>query len=163
MMIGTGRERDEALSTVLGESMPRRTTKRESTRCGIFIITTCKPGRTLRKRILVSKNEKEKTCDPSESHAHTLLFAKTAANGPNINQAIHNPPRCEDSMIRNPDVFRAIFWQISKWICCPLGNDEDALRAGRAPSFRRAREGRITRPHPPQRTRRTRTLARERT
>ena len=45
-MIGTGRERDEALSTVLGESMPRRTTKRESTRCGIFIITTCKPGRT---------------------------------------------------------------------------------------------------------------------
>ena len=73
-MIGTGRERDEALSTVLGESMPRRTTKRESTRCGIFIITTCKPGRTLRKRILVSKNEKEKTCDPSESHA---LAAKT--------------------------------------------------------------------------------------
>ena len=38
-MIGTGRERDEALITVLGESMPRGTTKRQHTRCGLFLST----------------------------------------------------------------------------------------------------------------------------
>jgi len=39
LMIGTGRERDEALITVLGESMPRGTTKRQHTRCGLFLST----------------------------------------------------------------------------------------------------------------------------